>query len=64
VLGDDDPGAAIADSHDFAPRCPDFMYVSARSVTDDEFKSRFLDPLIEDLHATLVARNRYRGTRG
>jgi hypothetical protein len=41
-----------------------FMYVSARSVTDDEFKSRFLDPLIEDLHATLVARNRYRGTRG
>lgn len=37
-----------------------FMYVSARSVTDDEFKSRFLDPLIEDLHVTLVARNRYR----
>lgn len=37
-----------------------FMYVSARSVTDDEFKSRFLDPLIEDLHITLIARNRYR----
>jgi hypothetical protein len=36
-----------------------FMYVSARSVTDDEFKSRFLGPLIEDLHDTLVARNRY-----
>ena len=41
-----------------------FMYVSARSATDDEFKSRFLDPLIEDLHVTLVARNRYRGNPG
>jgi len=38
------------------------MYVSARSVADDEFKSRFLNPLIEDLHVTLVARNRYRGS--
>src|SRR5262249_43571083 len=37
-----------------------FMYVSARSVTDEEFKSTFLNPLIEDLHVTLVARNRYR----
>ena len=37
-----------------------FMYVSARSVADDEFKSRFLDPMIEDLH--LVAPNGYRGT--
>ncbi|ART69739.1 hypothetical protein BTO20_15090 [Mycobacterium dioxanotrophicus] len=41
-----------------------FMYVSARSVTDDEFKSRFLDPLIADLRATLVARNRYRPQGG
>jgi len=41
-----------------------FMSVSARSATDDEFKSRFLDPLIEDLHVTLVARNRYRGSPG
>jgi hypothetical protein len=39
-----------------------FMYVSARSVTDEEFKSRFLDPLIEDLHVALIARNRYRST--
>lgn len=39
-----------------------FMYVSARSVADDEFKSRFLDPLIEDLHVTLIARNRYRSS--
>jgi hypothetical protein len=37
-----------------------FMYVSARSATDDEFKSSFLDPLVEDLHVALVARNRYR----
>jgi hypothetical protein len=37
-----------------------FMYVSARSVTDDEFRGSILDPLIEDLHVTLVARNRYR----
>jgi hypothetical protein len=39
-----------------------FMYVSARSVTDQEFKSRFLDPLTEDLHVTLIARNRYRSS--
>jgi hypothetical protein len=38
-----------------------FMYVSARSVGDDEYKRDFLAPLIEDLHATLIARNRYRG---
>jgi hypothetical protein len=37
-----------------------FMYVSARSVGDDEYKRDFLNPLIEDLHTTLVARNRYR----
>jgi cytochrome bd-type quinol oxidase subunit 2 len=37
-----------------------FMYVSARSVGDDEYKADFLDPLIEDLHVTLTARNRYR----
>jgi hypothetical protein len=38
-----------------------FMYVSARSVGDDEYKRDFLAPLIEDLHTTLLARNRYRG---
>ncbi len=36
-----------------------FMYVSARSVGDDEYERDFLLPLIEDLHTTLVARNRY-----
>jgi hypothetical protein len=37
-----------------------FMYVSARSVGDGEYRSQFLDPLIDDLRAVLVARNRYR----
>lgn len=39
-----------------------FMYVSAKSVADNDYKSRFLDPLIEDLHVTLIARNRYRAS--
>jgi MFS family permease len=38
-----------------------FMYISARAVGDGEYRSTFLDPLIEDLHTTLIARNRYRG---
>jgi hypothetical protein len=37
-----------------------FMYVSARAVGDNDYRSTFLDPLIDDLHATLIARNRYR----
>lgn len=37
-----------------------FMYVSARSVGDGEYRKQFLDPLIEELRAVLVARNRYR----
>jgi hypothetical protein len=36
-----------------------FMYVSARSVGDGEYRKQFLDPLIEDLKVTLLARNRY-----
>ena len=35
------------------------MYVSARSVGDGEYRHEFLDPLIEDLKVTLLARNRY-----
>ncbi len=38
-----------------------FMYIGARAVGDGEYRSTFLDPLIGDLHASLVARNRYRG---
>jgi hypothetical protein len=37
------------------------MYISARAVDDAEYRGMFLDPLIEDLHTTLIARNRYRG---
>ncbi|MET0701925.1 MAG: hypothetical protein ABWY93_19915 [Mycobacterium sp.] len=37
-----------------------FMYVSAKAVGDADYKSRFLDPLIDDLRVTLLARNRYR----
>lgn len=38
-----------------------FMYISARAAGDTEYRSTFLDPLIDDLHTTLIARNRYRG---
>ena len=37
-----------------------FMYVSARAVGDGDYRSRFIDPLIDDLRLTLVARSRYR----
>lgn len=37
-----------------------FMYVSARSAGDAEYRSHFLDPIVDDLRLTLVARNRYR----
>lgn len=40
-----------------------FMYVSAGSVGDEEYRRDFLDPLIEDLHTTLIARNRFVGGR-
>jgi hypothetical protein len=37
-----------------------FMYICARAVGDGEYRVRFLDPLIDDLKLTLLARNRYR----
>jgi hypothetical protein len=37
-----------------------FMYISARTVSDDDYRTRFFDPLIDDLQLTLTARNRYR----
>ncbi len=36
-----------------------FMYVSARSAGDSEYRSQFFDPLTDDLRLTLAARNRY-----
>jgi MFS family permease len=38
-----------------------FMDISARAAGDAEYRSTFLDPLIDDLHTALIARNRYRG---
>jgi MFS family permease len=38
-----------------------FMYISARAVDDAEYRGMFLDPLVEDLHTALTARNRYLG---
>jgi hypothetical protein len=37
-----------------------FMYISARAVGDGNYRSTFLDPLLDDLRNTLVARNSYR----
>ncbi|MDO3635614.1 hypothetical protein Q2100_07670 [Mycolicibacterium sp. KC 300] len=37
-----------------------FVYVSARAVGDGEYRTEFLDPLVEDLRTTVTARNRYR----
>ncbi len=63
LLGCDGPGARIRLIH----MCLflgalTFMYISARAAGDAEYRSTFLDPLIDDLHATLIARNRYRGS--
>lgn len=37
-----------------------FMYLAARAVGDRGYRAQFLDPLIDDLRLTLVARDRYR----
>src|SRR5690242_6744730 len=37
-----------------------FMYLSARTVSDAYYRTRFFDPLVDDLRLTLTARNRYR----
>lgn len=41
-----------------------FMYLAARAVSDEEYRAQFLDPLLETLRLTMVARNRYRLTTG
>lgn len=40
-----------------------FMYLAAKAVTDKEYRSQFLDPLLDNLRLTLVARDRYRLSR-
>ncbi|MGH3582133.1 MAG: hypothetical protein ACRDUB_11155 [Mycobacterium sp.] len=37
-----------------------FMYISARAAGDPDYRTEFLDPLIDDLTLTLDARDRYR----
>lgn len=37
-----------------------FMYISARAAGDADYRSRYFDPLLDDLRFTLTARNRYR----
>ncbi len=37
-----------------------FMYLSARVVSDKQYRAAFVDPLIDELRLTLVARDRYR----
>ena len=39
-----------------------FMYLSAKVVTDTQYRAQFLDPMVSDLQTTLVARNRYRAS--
>jgi hypothetical protein len=40
-----------------------FMYLAAKAVSDKEYRTQFLDPLLADLQLTLVARDRYRSSR-
>lgn len=37
-----------------------FMYLSARAVTDAQYREQYLNPAIDDFRLTLAARNRYR----
>lgn len=37
-----------------------FMYLSAKAVTDTQYRAQFLDPIIDDLRLTIVALGRYR----
>lgn len=39
-----------------------FMYLAAKAVSDKEYRSQFLDPLMDELRVTLVARGRYRSS--
>jgi hypothetical protein len=37
-----------------------FMYLSAKAVTDTQYRAHFLDPIIDDVRLTIVALGRYR----
>jgi len=36
------------------------MYLSAKAVTDTQYRAQFLDPLLDDVRLTIVALSRYR----
>lgn len=40
-----------------------FMYVSAKAVTDAQYRAEFLEPMLDNLRVTLRARARYRASR-
>jgi hypothetical protein len=37
-----------------------FMYLAAKAVSDKEYREQFIDPLLDEVRLTLVARDRYR----
>ena len=37
-----------------------FMYLSAKAVSDTAYRAQFIDPLLDEVRLTLVARGRYR----
>jgi len=41
-----------------------FMYLSAKAVTDNQYRAQFLDPMLDDLRVTMRARARYRASGG
>jgi MFS family permease len=40
-----------------------FMYLSAKAVTDAQYRAQFLEPMLDNLGVTLRARARYRASR-
>ena len=40
-----------------------FMYLAAKAVTDAQYRSQFLDPVIDDVRLNIVALGRYRSMR-
>lgn len=39
------------------------MYPAAKAATDKEYRSQFIDPMLQDLQRNLIARARYRAAR-
>ena len=39
------------------------MYLAAKAATDKEYRSQFIDPMLQDLQRNLIARARYRAAR-